>query len=464
MKLRIFTLMALAAVLTGCFPARIVTVSPYNGYQTSYATTVTAPHVSTVTTTTRITPEFDDLSLYLDLQAVGAAFAQSSTIQEFESLINNSSYIISNLDLNRDGYVDYLRVVETMEGYTHVFVIQAVLGSNLYQDIATIVAEAPANRTVYVQIIGAPYIYGPNYYLTPVFVTRPPIFDHFYRHGYSPWRSPWYWDHFPPFYRHPAPLHLGHYQAYVHTYMSGHQFCHRFDFPKECHFKDFDRISRPVQRNDYGQQHPERSFTVRTAEIPTNGGARITNASDIRARQSASTVTTSTSEASRRTPNATSSATVPAGTSTSSRSAATTSRSTTTAGTSSTSSRATSSGTTATRPASGTGEATTTTVKSRVRSTGSTETTVRTTTPSGTSTVNRSTGATTPRSSSSTSTRAASSSSSSSSRSASTSSSSTRSTSTSSSSTRSSSSSASTSSSSGNSRGTSSSSSSSRRR
>lgn len=460
MKLRIFTLMALAAVLTGCFPARIVTVSPYNGYHTSYATTVTAPHIRTVTTTTRVTPEFDDLSLYLDLQAVGAAFAQSSNIQEFESLINNSSYIISNLDLNGDGYVDYLRVVETIENYAHVFVIQAVLGANLYQDIATIVAEAPATRSVYVQIIGSPYIYGPNYYLTPVFVTRPPIFDHFYRHGYTPWRSPWYWGHFPPFYKRPVPLHLGHYQAYVHTYMHGHQFCHRFDFPRECHFKDFERISRPVQRNDYGQQHPERSFTVRTANIPGNGGAPVTNARDIRERQSASTVTTS--DASRRTVNATSSAAKPAGaSSTSSRSAATASRSTTTAGSGSASSRAAATGSASSR------EATSTTVKSRVRSTGSTETTVRTTTPSGTSTVNRSTGATTPRSSGTTSTRTAGSSSSSS-RSATTSSSSSRGGSTSASSTRSagssSSSTRSASSSSGNSRSASSSSSSTRRR
>lgn len=426
MKLRIFTFAALAAVLTGCFPARIVTVSPYDGYRTSYATTVTAPRVNTVTTT-HITPELDDLSLYLDLQAVGAAFAQSANIQEFESLINNSSYIISNLDLNGDGYVDYLRVVETIEGYAHVFVIQAVLAPNIYQDIASIVVEAPASRSVYVQIIGSPYIYGHNYYLNPVFVTRPPIFDHFYRPGYAPWRSPWYWGHFPPFYKHPAPLHLGHYQAYVRTYMSGHQFCHRFDFPKECHFKDFERISRPVQRNDYGKQHPERSFIERTANIPANGGARVNNASDIRARQNASTVTANVSEASRRTPNATSSATTPAS-ATSSRAAANSSRSaaSASANTSSTSSRS----------ASSTSGVTSTTVKSRVRSTGSTETTVRTTSPSGTSTVNRSTGTTTPRSATTTSSRA-SSSNSSSTRAASSSSSSSRSAATSSSSTRS---------------------------
>lgn len=428
MKLRIFTFAALAAVLTGCFPARIVTVSPYDGYRTSYATTVTAPRVNTVTTT-HITPELDDLSLYLDLQAVGAAFAQSANIQEFESLINNSSYIISNLDLNGDGYVDYLRVVETIEGYAHVFVIQAVLAPNIYQDIASIVVEAPATRSVYVQIIGSPYIYGHNYYLNPVFVTRPPIFDHFYRPGYAPWRSPWYWGHFPPFYKHPAPLHLGHYQAYVRTYMSGHQFCHRFDFPKECHFKDFERISRPVQRNDYGKQHPERSFIERTANIPANGGARVNNASDIRVRQNASTVTANVSEASRRTPNATSSATTPANaTSTSSRAAANSSRSAASASsnTSSTSSRS----------ATSTSGVTSTTVKSRVRSTGSTETTVRTTSPSGTSTVNRSTGTTTPRSATTTSSRA-SSSNSSSTRAASSSSSSSRSAATSSSSTRS---------------------------
>lgn len=359
MKTRVFILAAMALLLTGCFPASIVTVSPYNDYQRSYTTTVTFPRTNTVTTTTRVTPAIEDLSLYLDLHAVGAAFAQSKSIEEFESLLNNSSYIISNLDLNGDGYVDYLRVVEAVEGYNHVLIIQAVLAQNVFQDIATIVVEAPASQSWHVQIIGAPFIYGPNYILDPFFLVRPPIFNHFYNfaYDYRIWRSPWYWGHFPPYYKHPAPLLLGHYQAYVRTYMNNHRYCQRFDYPKERRFKELDRVAHDYMRNDYGQQHPERSFTTRTAEIPAAAnGSRVTNARDIQSRSSAGTTTTTTAGTSR---------------------SATSSSSSRSAGVSST-------------------------TRSNVRSSGSTNTRITTQSSGSTSTVNRNSG-TTSRSSNSTS-------------------------------------------------------------
>lgn len=87
MKAKLLVLAALSLLLYGCYPASIVTVSPSTNYQRSYYTTVTSiPKSNIVTTSTRISPFIDDLSLYLDLQAVGAAFAQSNSIQEFESL------------------------------------------------------------------------------------------------------------------------------------------------------------------------------------------------------------------------------------------------------------------------------------------------------------------------------------------------------------------------------------------
>lgn len=380
MKTRVSILAAVALLLTGCFPASIVTVSPYNDYQRSYTTTVTVPRTRTVTTTTRVTPAIEDLSLYLDLQAVGSAFAQSRNIEEFESLLNNSSYIISNLDLNGDGYVDYLRVVEAVEGHNHVFIIQAVLAENVFQDIATIVVEAPASQQWHVQIIGAPFIYGPNYILDPFFVVRPPIFNHFYNfaYDYRIWHSPWYWGHFPPYYKHPAPLLLGHYQAYVRTFMSNHRYCQRFDYPKERRYKELDRVAHDYMRNDYGQQHPERSFTKRTAEIPAAAnGSRVTNARDIQSRASAGTTST------------TSAASANARRSASSSPYTTASPSARTS--SSSSSRSASSGST---PSRSTGSVSSTT-RSNVRSSGSTNTRITTQSASGsTSTVNRNSGTT----------------------------------------------------------------------
>ncbi|MDO5321490.1 MAG: hypothetical protein Q4F39_03800 [Bacteroidia bacterium] len=399
MKTRVCILAAMALLLTGCFPASIVTVSPYNDYQRSYTTTVTIPRTNTVTTTTRVTPAIEDLSLYLDLQAVGAAFAQSKSIEEFESLLNNSSYIISNLDLNGDGYVDYLRVVEAVEGINHVFIIQAVLAQNVFQDIATIVVEAPASQNWHVQIIGAPFIYGPNYILDPFFVTRPPIFNHFYNlaYNYRIWHSPWYWGHFPAYYKHPAPLLLGHYQAYVRTYMNNHRYCQRFDYPKERRFKDLDRVAHDYMRNDYGQQHPERSFTTRTAEIPAAAnGSRVTNARDIQSRSSVGTTTTTSAASAnaRRSASSSSASSSYQTTTPSARSSSSTTAGTSRSSASSSSSRSAVSGGSGTsgtsRSSSSAGVSSTT--RSNMRSSGSTNTRITTQSSGSTSTVNRNSG------------------------------------------------------------------------
>lgn len=301
----------LALVCTGCM-THIVTVAPdYGTIEThsTYSTTVTVPkkHTTVVTTGTFVAAE--DISLCLDMHAVAAAFAQSSTVKEFEHLLNNASYMLSNLDLNRDGYVDYLRVMERMEGYAHVFVIQAVLAPNVFQDVATLVAEVSSIRNAYVQVVGSPYIFGPNYIIQPVFAVTPVIYAHLIKKSYNHWNSPWYWDHFPSYYKHPAPVYVSHYQAYVNTFIGNHYYCREVTYVDRCLYKDYDRVSRPVQRNDYANQHPEQSFKVRTADIPVQSQSREINARDVRElqRASAQTSTTTGRTSERRTADVTSS-------------------------------------------------------------------------------------------------------------------------------------------------------------
>lgn len=279
---RCLFLLAFLPMLAGCYATRIITVSPYSGHNGGYYTTVKTPGTHTVSSSARVIAMDKDISLYLDLQAVGAAFAQSSTVEEFEYLLNDASYMLSNLDLNGDGYVDYLRVMETIEGRAHVFVIQAVLAQNVYQDVATVVAEVGPSISPCVQIIGAEYIYGPRYIIQPVYVSTPLIFTHLLRVDYRPWRSPWHWDYYPPRYKRPAPLYVGHYQAYVDTYMRNHRYCHEFRYVNECHYPDYIRVSRDFRRNDYGMQHPERSFSSRNAGP---GNVNPINARDIREAQ-----------------------------------------------------------------------------------------------------------------------------------------------------------------------------------
>jgi hypothetical protein len=96
----------------------------------------------------------------LDLEAVAITFGESKNVEDFERRLNDPDNRISNLDLNNDGYVDFLRVVEVEEKGTHLLVIQAVIGQDLYQDVASVIVEGENRTTATVTIVGNRDIYG----------------------------------------------------------------------------------------------------------------------------------------------------------------------------------------------------------------------------------------------------------------------------------------------------------------
>ena len=410
LKSHMFILLA-AVGLTSCFPVRIVTTAPT---QTVYVRpTQTVTTVSTVpasssrpttTTTVQVNALTSDISYYLDLQAVAALFAQSSSVREFEQLLNSSRYMINNLDLNGDGYVDYLRVMEVVEGYRHHYLIQACLAPSVFQDVATLVAEARATE-LYVEIIGDPYIYGTCYIVRPVWVKRPPIWNHLYRTGYTPWVSAYYHGYFPSYYQYPKPMYLSHYQAYVESYMHNHHYCHHCDYPSNYYDPHYNQHVQSYSHHDYEHQYPENSFSHRNARVyttqsvGTSGGQQraVRNAAELRETAAASSSRTTTTA----TPSSSSSS----------------SRSSSTSSTSSSSSSSRSSGTTTTP--------TRTTINTRVSTSGTSRTTIRSTDNTGRTT--STTRTTTPSRSTSTSTSSSSRSSRSSSTSSSSSTESTRS-------------------------------------
>lgn len=283
MKLQQYILLGLLVNLTSCWTliATVVPDKPVVPTQTVYTTHVTTPtpkYVSTTTTLT-VTSYSTDLSFYLDLQAVAAAFAEARSVQEFENLLNSSRYMINNLDLNGDGYIDYLRVLETRQGYYHALLIQACVAPSLFQDVATLVAERRSNA-LHVEVIGDPYLYGPNYIVRPVYVNRPPLWDAFGRPSYKPWCSPYHHGHWPSHYQRTKPVYLSHYQAYVNTYMKNHHYCHVCDYPSHIFYKDYHVMVKPHCRNDYRDQHPDKSFERR---VNPNATSRNTyNARDLR--------------------------------------------------------------------------------------------------------------------------------------------------------------------------------------
>ena len=82
-----------------------------------------------------------EISDNLDLRAVASIFGDSKDLADFERRLNDPEIQISNLDLNNDNQVDYLRVIETVEGNAHLIVIQSVLGRDTYRDVATVEVE-----------------------------------------------------------------------------------------------------------------------------------------------------------------------------------------------------------------------------------------------------------------------------------------------------------------------------------
>ena len=141
-----------------------------------------------------------DISDNLDLRAVASIFGESANLQDFERRLNDPKYQISNLDLNGDDQVDYLRVIESVEARTHVVIIQAVLDRDVYQDIATIDVERDNYNQVSVQVVGNSYLYGANYIYEPVYSVAPVIYTSFWITNYRPYISSWTWGYYPTYY------------------------------------------------------------------------------------------------------------------------------------------------------------------------------------------------------------------------------------------------------------------------
>lgn len=140
-----------------------------------------------------------ELAQNLDLVAVSDIFAETVSIAEFEKTLNNKS--VSNLDLNNDGEIDYLRCIESKNNNTYYIIIQAVLAEDIYQDIATIEVEKDYSGNITTQIIGDSYIYGQHYIIIPTYKYQPVIYSYMWRPNYVCYHSPYYWKHYPHYYQ-----------------------------------------------------------------------------------------------------------------------------------------------------------------------------------------------------------------------------------------------------------------------
>jgi len=176
---------------------------------------------------------------HFSLQGALEMFKKASSPEEFEKLINTESNNVNNLDLNGDGEIDYVHVIDKSEKDAHAFVLQVAVSETENQDIAVIELEKDGDESAVLQIVGDEEIYGEQMIVEPsdgtsgddddsparngpsfnfdntnivINVWLWPSVRFVYRPAYVPWASPWRWRTHPNWWHpwHPAPWRVFH--------------------------------------------------------------------------------------------------------------------------------------------------------------------------------------------------------------------------------------------------------------
>jgi hypothetical protein len=140
----------------------------------------------------------------LDLQKVGDLLERSNSPEEFEAYLNEDDGI-NNLDLNGDGYVDYISVDEFEDRGDHErgLSLYSRFGPDLIQEIATVLfyrddLNSPGARILFT---GNEQIYGDNNYYETNWVDRSlGLVTYLFSDRDEYYHSPYYYDHYPPDY------------------------------------------------------------------------------------------------------------------------------------------------------------------------------------------------------------------------------------------------------------------------
>jgi hypothetical protein len=194
-----------------------------------------------VCSTLTLSAQSDSLGLPgddLDLCGVLELFKTSKSPDEFEKALNKKDSKINNLDLNTDGKVDYLRVIDNSKGDAHALIIRDVVSSSESQDVAVIEIEKKGEKNAQLQIVGDEELYGKDFIIEPkteksstegkwqgfapqiiiVNVWYWPCVSYLWYPDYVVWVSPWYWGYYPAWWYPWAPMPYYTYYDYVYVY------------------------------------------------------------------------------------------------------------------------------------------------------------------------------------------------------------------------------------------------------
>lgn len=186
----------------------------------------------------------------LDLQGVLELFKNSQNLEEFEKAINTESNQVNNLDLNKDGETDYIRVIDRADSSAHAIVLQVPINETESQDVAVIVLEMNGSESAIIQIEGDDELYDEDYLIEPyepqadyvskeqydqksaantaavVNVYAWPCVRYIYGPRYTPYVSPWRFRYYPVWYKPWRPVawrvHHNRVMRYHHRYRVVH--------------------------------------------------------------------------------------------------------------------------------------------------------------------------------------------------------------------------------------------------
>lgn len=179
---------------------------------------------------------------YFSLEGALELFKKSASPEEFEKMLNAENSKVNNLDLDGDGYIDYLRVIDRNNGNIHTFTIQAVISENELQDVAVIELEKLANGKAVLQITGDEDVYGMETIIEPTQAVRVnagatttqtvvnvwawPSVQYVYSPAYTVWVSPWGWYSRPVWWHTWRPVSYYHYYSWWQPYRPYYVSCY----------------------------------------------------------------------------------------------------------------------------------------------------------------------------------------------------------------------------------------------
>jgi hypothetical protein len=253
-------------IVIGCCEKVVIIKSNTMKTKILFLSLVTLLFLNTIYSQNRTTvnASSSEISDNLDLKAVASIFGDSKNLEDFERRLNDPEYKISNLDLNGDQQVDYLRVIESVQGDTHLIVIQAILEKDIFQDVATIEVEKDRYNRMQVQVVGNVYMYGNNYIYEPVYVHSPLLLSYFWSTNYRIYHSRWNWRFYPRFYSYWRPFPIYRYHRNVRLWIN---YNNHYNYVNVRRSSVAINLHRNVRANGYEIRNPERSFVRRNTTI-----------------------------------------------------------------------------------------------------------------------------------------------------------------------------------------------------